>query len=240
MRIAEAAPAEPDRPTRVVAVQESLATIEAGWQDGTRLPLMKNEVVFIQPERRGGENYREALKAEVLRVRGDLADIQVFEDTRGVVVGDPVRQTGELLSVVLGPGLLGEIYDGLQNPLETLAIQHGVFLPRGVDLDALDLKRKWSFVPSVQHGARLRAGGVLGRVQEGQFSHKIMVPFDQPGEVEVTWIQEGSVTVETPVARIRDARGHERSLDLTRRWPVRRPLTQDMLRARSRRAPLSR
>ncbi len=220
-----------DGPARVVSVQESLATIEAGWKEGRRLPLKKNEVVFIEPERIGPDDRREALKAEVLRVRGEWADIQVFEDTRGVSIGDPVRQTDELLSVLLGPGLLGEIYDGLQNPLEKLAIQHGVFLPRGVDLDALDPNRKWSFVPSVQHGARLRAGWVLGTVQEGLFAHKIMVPFDQTGEVEVTWIQEGSVTVDTPVARIRDAQGRESSLDLTRRWPVRRPLTDSMLRA---------
>ncbi|NKN33228.1 V-type ATP synthase subunit A [Marichromatium bheemlicum] len=218
-----------DSPARVVSVQESLATIEAGWRDGARLPLKKNEVVFIRPER----SREERLKSEVLRVRGAFADVQVFEDTRGVSVGDPVEQSGELLSVELGPGLLGEVYDGLQNPLEKIAITHGVFLPRGVDLDALDRNRKWSFVPQVQHGARLRAGGVLGTVQEGRYTHKIMVPFDQVGEVEVTWIQEGSITVDTPVARIRDRRGHERSLDLIQRWPVRRALTEHMLRART-------
>ncbi|MBK5964998.1 V-type ATP synthase subunit A [Thiocystis minor] len=224
---------QPDSPARIVSIQESLATIEAGWKDGARLPLKKNEVVFILPERTGPDGRHEELKSEILRIRGDLADIQVFEDTRGVSIGDPVRQSGELLSVVLGPGLLGEIYDGLQNPLEKLAIQHGVFLPRGIDLDALDMHRKWSFVPGVQHGARLRAGGVLGTVQEGLFTHKIMVPFDQAGEVEITWIQEGSVTVDTPVARIRDHRGHETSLDLTQRWPVRRVLTEHMLRTRT-------
>ncbi|AFL75819.1 V-type ATP synthase subunit A [Thiocystis violascens] len=228
-----AMPTQPDSPARIVSIQESLATIEAGWKDGARLPLKKNEVAFILPERTGPDGRHEELKSEILRVRGDLADIQVFEDTRGVSIGDPVRQSGELLSVVLGPGLLGEIYDGLQNPLEKLAIQHGVFLPRGIDLDALNMHRKWSFVPSVQHGARLRAGGVLGTVQEGSFTHKIMVPFDQMGEVEVTWIQEGSVTVDTPVARIRDRQGHETSLDLTQRWPVRRVLTEHMLRTRT-------
>jgi V/A-type H+-transporting ATPase subunit A len=226
-------PTQPDSPARIVSIQESLATIEAGWKDGARLPLKKNEVVFILPERTGLDDRHEELKSEILRIRGDLADIQVFEDTRGVSIGDPVRQTGELLSVILGPGLLGEIYDGLQNPLEKLAIQHGVFLPRGIDLDALDMHRKWSFVPGVRHGARLRAGGVLGTVQEGLFTHKIMVPFDQTGEVEVTWIQEGSVTVDTPVARIRDRQGHETSLDLTQRWPVRRVLTEHMLRTRT-------
>jgi V/A-type H+-transporting ATPase subunit A len=136
-----------------------------------------------------------------------------------------------MLSVVLGPGLLGQVYDGLQNPLDSIAIQHGTFLPRGADMAPLDFNRKWSFVPRVQSGARLRAGGLLGTVQEGTFTHKIMVPFDQSGEVEVTWIQEGSVTLDTPVVRIREPGGRERALDLTRRWPVRRPLADNMLRS---------
>ncbi len=221
-----------DTPARVVAVQESLVTIRAGWKDGRPLPLKKNEVIYIQPERAGLEGRRERLKAEVLRVRGDLADAQVFEDTSGVAVGDPVEQSGEMLSVVLGPGLLGQVYDGLQNPLESIAIQHGTFLPRGADVAPLDVNKKWSFVPRVQTGARLRAGGLLGTVQEGAFRHKILVPFDQPGETEVTWIQEGSVTLDTPVVRVRDQQGREHSLDLTRRWPVRRPLADHMLRSR--------
>ncbi len=222
-----------DTPARIVAVQESLVTITAGWRNAKRLALMKNEVVYICPARCCANAYEERLKAEVLRVRGDLADVQVFEDTSGVAIGDTVEQSGEMLSVVLGPGLLGQIYDGLQNPLENIALRHGSFLPRGVDLDALDQHKKWSFVPQVRIGAKLHAGGVLGTVQEGKFTHKIMVPFEQAGEVEVTWIMEGSVTVDTPVARIRDRQGHERALDLTRRWPVRRPLTEDMLRRRT-------
>jgi V/A-type H+/Na+-transporting ATPase subunit A len=231
--VVEKVPAEQaDAPSRVVAVQESLVTICAGWRDGRRLPLRKNEVIYIEAGRSAAAGHQEQLKSEVLRVRGDLADVQVFEDTGGVAVGDPVVQSGELLSVTLGPGLLGQVYDGLQNPLENIAIQHGTFLPRGVALEALDSRKKWSFVPKVQTGARLRAGGLLGTVQEGAFIHKIMVPFDQQGEVEVTWIQEGSVTVDTPVARIRDLHGRERSLDLTQRWPVRRPLAEHLLRTR--------
>jgi len=217
----------------VVAVQESLVTIQAGREDGRPLALKKNEVVYIKPRRPGPEGRHERLEAEVLRVRGDLADAQVFEDTSGVAVGDPVEQSGEMLSVVLGPGLLGQVYDGLQNPLESVAIRYGTFLPRGVQVAPLDYNRKWSFVPRVQTGARLRAGGLLGTVQEGSFTHKIFVPFDQQGDTEVTWIQEGSVTLDTPVVRIRDARGREHALDLTRRWPVRRPLADHMLRSRA-------
>jgi V/A-type H+-transporting ATPase subunit A len=216
-----------------VAVQESLVTIQAGRKDGRPLVLKKNEVVYIRLRRPGPEGRNERLEAEVLRVRGDLADAQVFEDTSGVAVGDPVEQSGEMLSVVLGPGLLGQVYDGLQNPLESVAIQYGTFLPRGAKVAPLDYNRKWSFIPRVQTGARLRAGDLLGTVQEGSFTHKIFVPFDQQDETEVTWIQEGSVTLDTPVVRIRDARGREHALDLTRRWPVRRPLADHMLRSRA-------
>ena len=226
-------PDQIDTLARVVSVQESLVTIEAGRERGARRPLMKNEVVFIRPRRIPADGRQEQLKAEVLRVRGETADIQVFEDTRGVSIGDPVEQTGEMLSVLLGPGLLGQVYDGLQSPLDKVALDHGIFLPRGVDVEPLDQERKWSFVPAVQQGARLRAGSLLGTVTEGRFMHKIMVPFDQTGDVEVTWVQDGTVTCNTPVARIRDGRGHERSLDLTRRWPVRRPLTEQMLRERT-------
>jgi len=221
-----------DHPPRVVAVQESLVTLEAGRADGEQLPLVKNEVVYLLPRRPSASGLQERLKAEVLRVRGRYADAQVFEDTAGVSVGDPVEQSGELLSVTLGPGLLGRVYDGLQNPLETLANLHGSFLPRGVAADALDRRQKWSFVPTVRTEARLRAGDELGTVQEGSFTHRIMLPFDQRGEVEVTWIREGSVTIDTPVARIRDEHGVERSLDLTQRWPVRRPLVERMQRER--------
>ncbi len=225
--------ADPEyRPARVVSVQDSLVTIEAGHAGGRDLPLVKNEVAYIVPQRSAGDERQERLKSEVLRVRGREADLQVFEDTAGVAVGDPVEQTGELLSVELGPGLLGQVYDGLQNPLEDLALAHGLFLPRGVDLDALERNRKWSFVPRVETGARLRAGSVLGTVQERHLTHRIMVPFDEPGEVVVTWIQEGSVTVDTPVVRIRGGNGEERSLSLLRRWPVRRPLPEHMLRIR--------
>jgi V/A-type H+-transporting ATPase subunit A len=224
---------QPDAPARVVSVQEGLATLEAGWRDGRRLPLTKNEVVHIEPRRREKDGRTERLQAEVLRVRGHLADVQVFEDTGGVAVGDPVMQSGELLSVALGPGLLGQVYDGLQNPLHNIALAHGVFLPRGVTLDALDGNKKWAFTPQVAAGARLRAGGVLGSVQEGRFRHKIMVPFERTDEVEVTWIQEGNVTVDTPVARLRGADGVEFPVTLVQRWPVRRALAERMLRSRN-------
>jgi V/A-type H+-transporting ATPase subunit A len=214
-------------PARVVAVQEDIVTIRMAESQGR--PLVKNEVVYVCPLRHP-QGREERLMAEVLRVRGREADAQVFESTRGVGIGDPVEQTGRLLSVTLGPGLLSQVYDGLQNPLEDLAVLHGDFLPRGVDVAALDQKRKWSFVPAVEVGARLRAGDTLGKVQEGRFTHKIMIPFDEPGQVQVTWIQQGSFTVQVPVARIRDGSGRERSVTLSQEWPVRRALPARLLR----------
>ncbi|MGF1529437.1 MAG: V-type ATP synthase subunit A [Candidatus Competibacterales bacterium] len=208
---------------QVVAVQEDLVTLALA--DPGRGTLMKNEVVYICPD----PDTR--LEAEVLRVRGDRADAQVFESTKGVGIGDPVLQSGELLSVALGPGLLGQVFDGLQNPLTALAVHHGTFLPRGVDMASLDRQRKWSFVPVVQVGAKLRAGDVVGTVQEGPFSHKVMVPFGHRGTAEITWIQQAAVTVDTPVARWRDAKG-EHSMTLVQRWPVRRPLAEHLLRER--------
>jgi len=140
---------------RVIAVQDDIVTIESSGS------LMKNEVVYVRPSRLGADARQERLKSEVLRVRGRQADLQVFESTAGVAIGDPVEQSGEMLSVELGPGLLGQVYDGLQNPLEEIALAHGIFLPRGEELPALDKRHKWSFVPQVQTGARLRAGDLI-------------------------------------------------------------------------------
>ncbi|MEO0851968.1 MAG: V-type ATP synthase subunit A, partial [Cyanobacteria bacterium J06648_11] len=169
------------------------------------------------------------LGAEVLRIEGREAVAQVFESTRGIGVGDRVEQSGNQLSIALGPGLLGQVYDGLQNPLEGLAVNHGTFLPRGVYVPPLDAMKKWAFNPAVEFGTRLKAGDTLGTVQEGRYTHKIMVPFAEPGEVEVTWIQEGSFTIDTPIARIRDGNGQERSLTMVQQWPVRRALPQPLL-----------
>ena len=213
---------------RVSAVQDDLVTIEGLMTENGPSPLKKNEVIYICPTRKD-HGRQERLKAEVLRINGNTADAQVFENTTGVAVGDPVEQSNEMLSVSLGPGLLGQVYDGLQNPLESLAAEYGYFLPRGVDADPLDRKQKWSFVPLVRTGDRLQAGSAMGTVQEGRYTHKIMVPFDEPGTVEITWIQEGSVTIDDPVVRIRNESGKERALTLVQKWPVRQPIPQKML-----------
>ena len=212
---------------RVIAVQDDIVSIET-IADSTH-PLTKNEVIYIRPTRSGAK-HTERLKAEILRIHGKIADAQVYESTSGIGSGDPVEQTGEMLSVELGPGLLGQVYDGLQNPLDLLAREYGYFLPRGVDLSALDVNFKWSFTSVVQAGSRLRASSVIGTVPERGFTHKIMIPFDVTGKVEVTWIQEGPVTVNEPVAIIKLENGKERVITLKQHWPVRKPLSADLLK----------
>ncbi|MFN3880125.1 MAG: V-type ATP synthase subunit A [Nitrincola lacisaponensis] len=217
---------------RVAGVRDDIVTIRLMQDDaGEFYPLIKNEVVYICPERRPGDGRQERLQAEVLRVRHGEADVQVFENTRGVAIGDRVEQSHRLLSVALGPGLLGQIYDGLQNPLELIAAQQGSFLPRGLDVEGIDLQHLWAFQPVVKIGARVRAGDPLGKVQERRFTHKVMVPFNLRGEAEVTWIQEGSFTVTTPVVRLKDAQGEEHEVTMRQFWPVRVPVNRDLLRA---------
>jgi len=210
---------------RVVAVQQGLVTIELDNAVDGSGTLMKNEVVLICP--RGSD---EKLKAEVLRVKGRTAEAQVYEETRGVAVGDRVQQTGLMLSVRLGPGLLGQVYDGLQNPLEMIAVDHGFFLPRGVEMPPLRPEARWPFTPVAEVGTRLRPGDVLGTVPEGRFLHKIMVPFAEPGTLELTAIHKGNFTVDTPVAKVRDETGRERSLTMAQEWPVRRAVPDALLR----------
>lgn len=207
----------------ISAVQDDIVRLRLDDPNVGR--LVKNEVVYIVPSR----NPDQRLKAEVLRVLGDSADAQVFESTRGVGIGDKVEQTGQLLSVNLGPGMLGMVYDGLQNPLEALAVGHGVFLPKGVEAPGLEPATKWSFTASRRIGDTVRAGDVIGSVPEGPIEHKIMVPFDLDEELEITWIREGSLTVEEPVARLKAASGTERTITLAQRWPVRTPVPRRML-----------
>jgi V/A-type H+-transporting ATPase subunit A len=217
---------------RVVAVQEDIVRIQLDTSVAANR-LVKNEVIYILPSRDNGKGYQERLQAEVLRVKGDLADAQVFESTEGVGIGDPVEQTGKMLSVRLGPGLLGSVYDGLQNPLEQLAQAQGFFLPKGYKVAGLDAATKWSFKASARSGARLTGGDVLGTVEEGVITHKIMVPFDLDQTAELVWIQDGTFTVDEPIARLRDAGGNELAISMAQSWPVRRPVPERLLRRRT-------
>ena len=166
------------------------------------------------------------LMSEVVRVRGTLADLQVFEDTAGLAIGDSVEFSGELLSVELGPGLLTQIYDGLQNPLPQLAEQCGFFLQRGTYLDALRRDTQWEFTPRVEPGAAVTAGEVLGTVPEGIFEHHVMVPFSFSGAYTVESVAgTGSYTVTDTIARLTDRSGETRDVTMMQEWPVKIPIT---------------
>jgi V/A-type H+-transporting ATPase subunit A len=168
----------------------------------------------------------ERLKSEVIRIQNDKAFMQVYEDTKGLKVGDSVEFTGEMLSVQLGPGLLGQIYDGLQNPLPELAEMFGFFLPRGVILDALDSERKWKFTPLVKKGDMVKAGDRIGVVPEKQFKHYIMVPFYFLGEYTVESIHEkAECTVADIIAEVKDSKGKGHPLKMQFDWPVKIPIT---------------
>jgi len=165
------------------------------------------------------------LLSEVIRVRGRFADLQVFEDTRGLKVGNEVEFRPEMLSVVLGPGLLGQIFDGLQNPLPELAAETGFFLQPGKYIESLARDRPWDFTPTAEPGQTVRAGDPLGTVPEGIFTHQIMTPLSWAGQYRVKSVAPaGSYNVETEIAVLTDAEGREHAVTMQQRWPVKRPL----------------
>lgn len=209
---------------QVIAIQEGIVHIE---QKGNQ-PIIKNEIIYICPKQQENTN-QEQIMAEVLHVRNNTAVAQVFEETSGIAVGDDVLQSGEQLSVTLGPGLLGMIYDGLQNPLLNFASKYGYFLPRGVREEAIDCNKKWVFSACVRVGDIVHAGSVLGTVQEGRLTHKIMVPFDMGKQIKVDWIQQGTFTVDTPIARLVDSHQNKREVNMMQKWPVRFSIAQKLM-----------
>lgn len=211
---------------QVIAIQEGIVHIE---QRGNQ-PIIKNEIIYICPKQQDNSN-QEQIMAEVLHVKNNTAVAQVFEETSGIAVGDDVLQSGEQLSVTLGPGLLGMIYDGLQNPLLNFANKYGYFLPRGVREKAIDCNKKWVFTASVRVGDIVHAGSVLGTVQEGRLTHKIMVPFDMGKQITVDWIQQGTFTVDTPIARLVDSHQNSREVNMMQKWPVRFSIAQKLMAA---------
>ena len=165
------------------------------------------------------------LKGEVIEVAGCEVKMQVFEDTRGIKLGTPVEFDGHLLEAELGPGLLGAIVDGLQNPLERVADATGLFLTRGVYLPPLDRARHWDYHPVAKVGDVLERGEELGYTMEGHFHHVISIPFSFLGESAVTWVAKaGSYTIDTVIAKVVDSKGVEHSLTMVQRWPVKSAL----------------
>ena len=160
------------------------------------------------------------LIGEIIEMRGDKASIQVYEETTGLGPGAPVETTGEPLSVELGPGLIESMFDGIQRPLEAIAKKAGSYLTKGIEVFSLDRDKKWHFVPKVKHGDKVKAGDILGTVQETEVvNHKIMVPYGIEGEV-IT-IFEGDYTVEDVVCEI-DTKDGVKKVKLMQKWPVRK------------------
>ncbi len=165
------------------------------------------------------------LLSEIIRVRGRNVDLQVFEETRGLKIGNDVEFEKDMLSVTLGPGLLGQIFDGLQNPLPQLAKQEGFFLNPGKYIPGLDQEKKWDFTPAVKPGDTVTAGLKLGTVPEGIFQHEIMVPFSWQGQFKVKDIAAaGSYDVTQKIATLTDADGKDREVTMQQEWPVKRAL----------------
>lgn len=180
--------------------------------------VRKNEVGFVKIG-------NDRLKGEVIRISGDAVSMQIYEMTNGIQVGDEVELTGELLSVELGPGLLTQVYDGLQNPLPKLAEQCGFSLERGVYLDPIPDK-EWEFTPCVKPGDAVLAGDAVGSVPEGQFTHLIMAPFDLKDEGwRVKSVKEkGVYHVRSTVAVLENGAGEEKALSMVFSWPVKQPI----------------
>ena len=168
---------------------------------------------------------KKRLKSEIIKIEGNIAYMQVFEYTKGIKVGDSVEFSGKMLSVQLGPGLLSQIYDGLQNPLPELAEKFGFFLPVGIELNALSFTKKWEFKPTAKKGDVVKAGSVLGFVEEGLFKHKIMVPFYFRGEFEVNDIAlQDDYTIDHTIAKIKDRTGKIINVSMVFDWPVKIPI----------------
>ncbi|MBP7794911.1 MAG: V-type ATP synthase subunit A [Candidatus Saccharicenans sp.] len=161
------------------------------------------------------------LVGEIIELNNDLAYIQVYEDTTGVGPGEPVTLTERPLSVELGPGLLGSIYDGIQRPLDVIRREHGDFVSRGIEMPALRRDKKWNFIPQKKTGDKLVSGDIIGYVQETPLiEHHILVPAGVEGEI--IDIKNGEFSVEEPVCRVKTPAGSEEEIKLFQVWPVRR------------------
>ncbi|ULQ59823.1 V-type ATP synthase subunit A [Brucepastera parasyntrophica] len=196
----------------VVAINGNMISVKF---DGV---VALNEVGFVQV----GDK---KLKSEIIRIRGDIAQLQVFEITKGIAIDDPVTFTGDLLSVELGPGLLGKVYDGLQNPLPDLAEKAGYFLERGMYLDPLPDDSKWDFTPVAKPGDKVVRADTIGTVPEGNFIHRIMVPFNMYGNYTVKTIKPaGTYALKDTIAEIEDEKGKVFPLTMSFNWPVKRAI----------------
>ncbi|MDD2995653.1 MAG: V-type ATP synthase subunit A [Paludibacter sp.] len=194
---------------KVKGIISNLVTVEV---DG---PVAQNEIAYIALG-------NQKLMAEVLKVVGNNAFVQVFESTRGLKVDNEVEFMGHMLEVTLGPGLLSRNYDGLQNDLDKLT---GVFLQRGEYNFPLDTEKLWNFKPLAKAGDKVQAGSWLGEVDENFQPHKIMVPFNLDGQFTVkSVVAEGEYKILDKIAVIVDADGNEKDITMVQKWPVKKAI----------------
>jgi V/A-type H+-transporting ATPase subunit A len=197
---------------KIIGIAGNMATVT---YDGN---IMQNEVAYIIKG-------QERLKTEIVRIGDGVAFMQVFESTKSVKIGDTVEYSGQLLSVQLGPGLLGKIYDGLQNPLPDLAEEYGFFLPRGVEKKPLDDEMQWMFTPTAKVGDTVLKGTSLGHVPEGIFEHNVMVPFNLQGNYKVKEIVNvGEYSITDTIAGLEDEKGTIHKVSMNFHWPVKVPI----------------
>ena len=190
---------------KVTGIVSNLVTVQA---DG---PVAENELCYINT---GGTR----LLAEVIKVNGDKASVQVFESTRGLKNGDSVEFQAKMLEATLGPGLLSSVYDGLENNLATMT---GVFLKRGEYTEPLNHEKLWDFTPLAKKGDKVLAADWLGEVKEGWLPHKIMVPFNFKGSYVVDSIVDaGQYNIDTVIAVLEDESGDKVNVTMTQKWPV--------------------
>lgn len=190
---------------KVIGIVSNLVTVE------TQGPVAENEICFIDLD-------GVKLMAEVIKVNGNKAQVQVFESTRGLKNGMPVEFEGRMLEATLGPGLLSSVYDGLQNNLATM---EGVFLKRGEYTDPLDHEKEWDFTPIAKPGDKVSAADWLGEVMEGWLPHKIMVPFSFRGEYTVkSIVPVGAHKIDDTIAVLTAEDGEEVKVTMVQKWPV--------------------
>jgi V/A-type H+-transporting ATPase subunit A len=170
------------------------------------------------------------LTGEIIEMRGELVWIQVYEDTSGLQVNEPVISTGEPLSLTLGPGVLNNIYDGILRPLTEIGKLTGIYITKGIDVPSLDNEKKWDFNATVQVGDNVIAGDIIGTVQEtSSIENRITIPYSLSGEILT--IDSGKFTIEEEIAQVKGSDGEIHSIKLAHKWPIRvpRPVKEKVL-----------
>lgn len=197
-----------------------MATADVFWVSGPVLkakahgPFRMKEAVHVGEHRLAGE---------VIRLEAGDIIVQVFEDTTGLRPGTRIEGTGQPLTIELGPGLLGQVFDGIQRPLQTIAAQQGDFIDVGLTVQSLDRERHWPYKPLIQPGDHITGGSIIGEVQETPNTiHRVLAPPNVEGEC-ISTVAVGEYPIETPLAVVRTTAGKETSISMLQRWPIRKP-----------------